>query len=66
MSGKLHDAMDRLPQKERMVLENVYLNSAEVRDVAELLHVSTGHIYRLQKSGIRRIRGMLSKFMQHW
>ena len=66
LSGKLHDAMDRLPQKERMVLENVYLNSAEVRDVAELLHVSTGHIYRLQKSGIRRIRGMLSKFMQHW
>ena len=66
LSGKLHDAMERLPQKERMVLENVYLNSAEVRDVAELLHVSTGHIYRLQKSGIRRIRGMLSKFMQHW
>ena len=66
LSGKLHDAMERLPQKERMVLENVYFKSAEVRDVAELLNVSTGHIYRLQKSGIRRIRGMLSKFMQHW
>ena len=63
---KLRDAMERLPQKERMVLENVYLKSAEVREVAEELDVSTAHIYRLQKNGIRRIRGMLSKFMQHW
>lgn len=64
--GKLHTALDRLPQKERVVLENVYLGSQEIREVADLLHVSTSHIYRLQKSGIRRVRGMLSKFMQYW
>ena len=66
LAGQLHNALARLPQKERFVLEKVYLKSAEVKDVAELLNVSTAHIYRLQKSGIRRIRGMLSKFMQHW
>ena len=64
--GQLHTALNRLPQKERMVLENVYLGSQEIREVADLLHVSTSHIYRLQKSGIRRVRGMLSKFMQYW
>ena len=66
LAGQLHNALARLPQKERFVLEKVYLKSAEVKDVAELLNVSTAHIYRLQKSGIRRVRGMLSRFMQHW
>lgn len=64
--GQLRNAMERLPQKERLVLERVYLKSEEIKDVAEFLHVSTAHIYRLQKSGIRRVRGMLSKFMQYW
>jgi len=64
--GRLRGAMERLPQKERVVLESVYLHSEPVKDVAECLQVSTSHIYRLQKSGIRRIRGMLSRFMHHW
>ena len=63
---QLQGALARLPQKERMVLEHVYLQSAEIKDVADLLQVSTSHIYRLQKSGIRRVRGMLSRFMQYW
>ena len=64
--AQLKGALARLPQKERLVLEHVYLQSAEVKDVADLLQVSTSHIYRLQKSGIRRVRGMLSRFMQYW
>lgn len=63
---QLRQAMDRLPMKERTVLEGVYLRSEEVRDVAEELHLSISHIYRLQKSGIRRVRGMLAKFMHQW
>lgn len=66
LSSQLREALSRLPEKERLVLEHVYLESAEVKDVAELLDVSISHIYRLQKTGIRRVRGMLSKFMQHW
>ena len=41
-------------------------NAAALESVAEALAVSKSHIYRLQKSGIRRVRGMLSRFMQHW
>ena len=66
MAFQLREALARLPEKERLVLEHVYLESAEVKDVAVLLDLSISHIYRLQKTGIRRIRGMLSKFMQHW
>ena len=63
---RLHGAMDRLPTRERMVLESVYINSEPVKDVAEGLQVSTSCIYRLQKRGIRRVRGMLSRFMRNW
>ena len=66
LAQQLHQALARLPQKERLVLERVYLHSEEARDVADVLHVSPSHIYRLQKSGIRRVRGMLSRFMQYW
>ena len=66
LAQQLHQALARLPQKERLVLERVYLHSEEAWDVADVLHVSPSHIYRLQKSGIRRVRGMLSRFMQYW
>ena len=66
LAGRLHAAMDRLPEKERAVLTGVYLESQPVETMADALDVSTSHIYRLQKSGIRRVRGMLSRFMQHW
>ena len=66
LACRLHAAMDRLPEKERAVLTGVYLESQPVETMADALDVSTSHVYRLQKSGIRRVRGMLSRFMQHW
>jgi len=35
-----------------------------VARIADVLDVSASHIYRLQKSGVRRVRGMLSRFMR--
>ena len=46
--------------------QGVFLKSGEVGDVAEELHLSASHIYRLQKTGIRRIRGMMSRFIKSW
>lgn len=63
---ELKSALERLPQKEQLVLNGVYLNNQEPREVAQSLAVSTTHVYRLQKAGIRRVRGMLSKLMQQW
>ena len=64
--GVLGDAMERLPARERMVLEGVTIGGAGAGTMADALGVTPAHIYRLQKNGIRRIRGMLSRFMQHW
>lgn len=66
VTGRVRQAMDRLPDRERQVLSQVYIESHEVKQVAQDMNLSTTHIYRLQKSGVRRIRGMLSSFMHHW
>ena len=66
LTGRLYQALERLPAKERTVLEGMFLNSQPAQDLAEGLQVSPSHVYRLQKKGIRRVRGMLSRFMQNW
>ena len=64
--GVLGAAMERLPARERLVLEGVTIGGAHAQTMADALGVTPAHIYRLQQSGIRRVRGMLSRFMQHW
>lgn len=63
---RVREALSALPQKEKLVIEQVYLTGGKIKDVAEQMNVSASYIYRLQKTGIRRIRGMLSRFMHGW
>ncbi len=63
---QLQEAVARLPAKEQAVLSGVYLEDRMPQEMAELLEVSLSHVYRLQKQGVRRVRGMLSRLMQHW
>lgn len=63
LQEKVAQAMDRLPAKEQQVLQGMYLEDRPAQAVAEAIDVSLGHVYRLQKQGVRRIRGMLSRFM---
>lgn len=55
--------LQRLPQKEQAVLEGVYLHDRQQKSLARDMDVSLPYVYRLQKRGIRRIRGMLSQFI---
>lgn len=61
--GEVKSAINRLPAKEQLVVSGMYIDEQEPKQLAELLNVSISHIYRLQKQGIRRVRGMLSKMM---
>ncbi len=63
LQEKVAQAMDRLPQKEQQVLQGLFLDDRPAQAVAAAVDVSLGHVYRLQKQGVRRIRGMLSRFM---
>ena len=60
---KVAQAMDRLPLK---VLQGMYLEDRPAQAVADAIDVSLGHVYRLQKQGVRRIRGMLSRFIHEF
>ena len=63
VSDRICRAMDRLPQKEKQVLQGIFLENKTPSVLAADIRVTPGHIYRLEKQGIRRIRGMLSRFM---
>lgn len=60
---KIISAMERLSIKEQQVLKGIYIDDKTVKELAADIEVTTSHVYRLQKKGVRRIRGMLSKFM---
>ena len=63
LSGRVLAAMERLPDKEQLVLSAIYLEDKRPIDIAAAINVTTGHVYRLQKKGVRRVRGMLSRLM---
>ena len=63
---KVAQAMDRLPLKEQQVLQGMYLDDRPAQAVADAIDVSLGYVYRLQKQGVRRIRGMLSRFIHEF
>lgn len=60
---KVSGVRQRLPEKEQAVVEGVYLKDVEQKHLAKALDISLPYVYRLQKRGIRRVRGMLSRFI---
>lgn len=63
LSAIVDRAIERLPEKEQKVIRNVYLREQTALETAEELSVTTSYVYQLEKRGIRRLRGMLSKLM---
>ena len=55
---KVSGVLQRLPEKEQAVVEGVYLKDVEQKHLAKALDISLPYVYRLQKRGIRRVRGM--------
>lgn len=63
LQEKITQAIDRLPEKEQCVLTGMYLEDKTAQNIADSINVSLGYVYRLQKQGVRRVRGMLSRFI---
>ncbi len=63
MHQAISQAVQRLPDQEQSVIRSVYLNEQTALETATAMDVSTTYVYRLEKRGIRRLRGMLSKLM---
>ena len=63
LQTEVKKALARLPIKEQQVLCGLYVDEAPPAELAQTIDVSLTHIYRLQKQGVRRVRGMLSRLM---
>ena len=63
VSDRVSWAVNRLPQKEKQVLRGIFLENKTPPVLAADIQVTPNHIYRLEKQGVRRIRGMLARFM---
>lgn len=63
----LHTAVDeavqRLPAREQDVIRHVFIEERSAAETASSMEVSTAYVYRLEKKGIRRLRGMLSRLI---
>lgn len=69
LQAEVKKAVARLPVKEQQVLCGLYVDEAPPAELAQTIDVSLTHIYRLQKQGVRRVRGMLSRLiheMKEW
>lgn len=66
LQEKVTQAMGRLPAKEQQILTSLLIDDIPAQSVADNINISLGHVYRLQKKGVRRIRGMLSRFIHEF
>ncbi len=58
------NAMERLSIKEREAIRALLYAGEDAKEVAKKLQISPGHLYRLQRKAVKRIRGMLSGLMK--
>lgn len=63
---ELKNALMRLPSKEQVVLEGIYLQDKDVKTLAAGIEVSQAYVYKLHNKGIRRVRGMLAKIWHNF
>ena len=63
LNHAVSSAFSRLPGREQDVLRNVYYKEKTATETADAMDVSTAYVYKLEKKGIRRMRGMLSRLM---
>ena len=66
LSEVVQSLMLRLPEKEQAVLSGVYIQERSAKQLADELQVSLGYVYRLQERGVRRIRGMVARWIGEW
>lgn len=57
-------SLSRLSEKERQVISGIFIDDKKATDLAKEMGISNSYLSRLQKKGVRRLRGMLSRMMK--
>jgi len=61
MKRILGQAIERLPEKEKLVIALYYYDGLTLREIGEVLELSTARISQLHTKAVLRLRGMLSR-----
>ncbi|MCH8993395.1 MAG: sigma-70 family RNA polymerase sigma factor [Chloroflexi bacterium] len=62
--GILHDAVDQLPERERMIVRLYYMRSHSLKSIGKALGISESRASQLRHRAIRRLRTTLSEELQ--
>jgi RNA polymerase sigma factor for flagellar operon FliA len=57
---KLTEAISRLPEKEQLVLQLIFVEELDLRSISEILGVSVSRVSQLKSSAIKRLRDLIS------
>ncbi|MCE6952956.1 FliA/WhiG family RNA polymerase sigma factor [Cereibacter sphaeroides] len=61
MRGLLRRALGRMPEREALLLQLIFVEELNVYEVAEILGVTTGRVSQIKKAAIERLRGFIGE-----
>lgn len=64
LQEQLEKSLQRLPAKEKKILEETMIKDRPAEEVAFRLSITTSYLYRLRKRALRRLRGIFSHIMR--
>ncbi|WP_145107055.1 sigma-70 family RNA polymerase sigma factor [Cereibacter sediminicola] len=59
MRGLLRQALGKMPEREALLLQLIFVEEMNVYEVAEILGVTTGRVSQIKKAAIERLRGFI-------
>ncbi|ABA79201.1 FliA/WhiG family RNA polymerase sigma factor [Rhodobacter sphaeroides] len=59
MRGLLRQALGRMPEREALLLQLIFVEELNVYEVGEILGVTTGRVSQIKKAAIERLRGLI-------
>jgi len=65
LKGLLKGALEKLPEREAMVLQFYFVEELNVYEIAAILDVTTGRVSQIKKAAINRLREMMEEKLKH-
>jgi RNA polymerase sigma factor for flagellar operon FliA len=59
MSGRLHEAVDRLPERQQQLIRGHYLQHQTFDEIAQRMNVSRGRVSQLHRDALGKLAGYL-------
>jgi len=62
LQARIHELLERLPEKEAFVMRQHYRNGASFQQIAALLGVTRGRVSQIHRAALQRMRSLLARY----